>query len=163
MTSREPRDGDRVSRLLLAGLLTTVVDGTFATVQAVFINRSTVTRLWQGVASVLLGSGAFDGGTRTVVIGLLMHVLVAFTWSAVFLFVVMRWSWVRARLDSAAGIVTVAAIYGPLIWVAMSTVVIPALVQRPPSFTSRWLVQLIGHFPFVGLPIVAMSARRARA
>ena len=155
-------DGDRLSRLLLAGLLTTVTDGTFATVQAVFFNNSTFAGLWQGVASVLLGRTAFEGGTRTIVIGLLMHVLVAFTWSAVFLFVVMRWRLVRDALASPHGVVTVAAVYGPLIWVVMSLVVIPLLVQRPPTLTLRWLVQLVGHFPFVGLPIVAMSARGAR-
>ena len=85
----------------------------------------------------------------------------AFTWSAVFLFVVLRWPLVRDTLASPYGVVKVAAVYGPLIWVVMSLAVIPVLVQRPPNLTLRWLVQLVGHFPFVGLPIVAMSARRA--
>jgi hypothetical protein len=34
--------------------------------------HSTVTRLWRGVASTLLGR-AFDGGTRTALIGVLMR------------------------------------------------------------------------------------------
>jgi hypothetical protein len=33
--------------------------------------------------------------------------------------------------------------------------VIPMLVQRAPAITFRWWVQLIGHIPFVGFPIVA--------
>ena len=37
----------------------------------------------------------------------------------------------------------------------MSLVVIPLLVRRPPTIGFRWWVQLVGHFPFVGLPIVA--------
>ena len=40
----------------------------------------------------------------------------------------------------------------------MSLVVIPLLVHRPPSITFRWWVQLIGHAPFVGLPIAAVAA-----
>lgn len=147
------------SRLLRAGLLTGVVDGLFASVQSL-LNGSTLTRLWQGVASVLLGKAAYTGGTRTALIGLLMHFAVAFTWSAVFLLLYSRSAWLRRVLDSRVGLVKVAAVYGPLIWVIMSCAVIPLLLQRPPNITPRWWVQLIGHFPFVGLPIVACIAGR---
>ena len=44
-----------LSRLVRAGLLTALTDGTFASVLSVFAYGSTVTRLWQGVASTLLG------------------------------------------------------------------------------------------------------------
>jgi len=67
----------------------------------------------QGVASTLLGRTAFDGGTPVALLGLLMHFGVAFGWSAVFLFVVMRAGWVRGLLASRYGIVKVAALYGP--------------------------------------------------
>ena len=143
-----------MSRLLRAGLLTGVTDGLFSSVLAVAFYHSTVTRLFQGVASTLIGKAALDGGTRTALIGVLMHFGVAFGWSAVFLFLVMRSSWIRSQLASPNGVIKVAAVYGPFIWIVMSLVVIPLLVHRPPAFTLRWLVQLIGHFPFVGLPIV---------
>jgi uncharacterized membrane protein YagU involved in acid resistance len=147
------------SRLLRAGLLTGVVDGLFATVQSL-IAGSTVTRLWQGVASVLLGKSAFAGGTRTALIGVLMHFAVAFAWSAVFLLLVSRSASLRRVLASRGGIIKVALVYGPLIWVVMSCAVIPLLTHRPPNITLRWWVQLLGHFPFVGLPIVASIAYR---
>ena len=145
----------RSSRLVRAGLLTAVTDGLFSSVLVVAAYGSTVTRLWQGVASVLLGPGAFDGGLRTVLVGLAMHVGVAFFWSAVFLFVGQRLGWVRRVLESPHGVVKVAALYGPFVWAVMSLVVIPVLVRRPPAINFRWWVQLLGHFPFVGLPIVA--------
>jgi hypothetical protein len=144
---------DPLPRLLQAGLLTGVVDGLFATVQSL-LQGSTVTRLWQGVASVLLGKAAFDGGTTTALIGILMHFGVAFAWSAVFLLLASRSAGIRRVLASPNGVLKVAAVYGPLIWMVMSLVVIPLLVHRPPSVPPRWWVQLIGHFPFVGLPIV---------
>ena len=150
---------DSLSRLLRAGLLTAIIDGLFSSVLVVAFYHSTVTRLWQGVASTLIGKTAFDGGTRTALIGVLMHIGVAFGWSAVFLFIVMRWSWIRRLLASPNGILKVAALYGPFIWLAMSLVVIPLLLHRPPAINGRWLVQLIGHFPFVGLPIVASIGR----
>jgi hypothetical protein len=51
-------------------------------------------------------------------------------------------------------------VYGPFIWLVMSLVVIPLLLHRPPAISIRWWVQLLGHFPFVGLPIVACANRR---
>ena len=65
----------------------------------------------------------------------------------------------RRVLASPWGVVKVAAVYGPFIWMVMSLLVIPVLVHRPPSVSLRWLYQLIGHFPFVGLPLAAMGAR----
>jgi len=147
------------SRLLRAGLLTAIVDGLFASVQSL-INGSTLTRLWQGVASVLLGKSAFDGGTRTALIGVLMHFGVAFAWSAIFLLLVSRWAWLRRVLGARGDVVTVALVYGPLIWVLMSCAFIPLLLHGAPNITPRWWVQLLGHFPFVGLPIVVCIAHR---
>lgn len=149
---------EKMSRLVRAGLLTGVTDGLFATVQSAVTPGSTVMRLWQGVASVVLGKLAYDGGVPTALLGVLMHFCVAFGWSAVFLFVVMRSSWVRRAVSSPSGVVGIAALYGPFIWLVMSLVVIPVLLHRPPRITSRWWIQLVGHFPFVGLPIVASIA-----
>jgi hypothetical protein len=156
---RLPGSDSYAARWLRAGLLTALIDGTFSSVLSVFFYHSTVARLFQGVASTLLGKAALDGGTPTALIGVAMHFGVAFGWSAVFLFVVSRWRWVRALLASEFGILKVAALYGPFIWLVMSLAVIPLLLHRPPALTVRWVVQLIGHFPFVGLPIVWASCR----
>ena len=144
-------------RLLTAGLLTAISDGTFSSVLSVAAYGSTVTRLFQGVASTLLGPAAFEGGTRTAALGVAMHVGVAFGWSAVFLFLVLRWPWARALLASPFGLLKVALLYGPLIWIVMSASVIPLLVHRPPTIGLRWWVQFFGHIPFVGFPIAASS------
>ncbi|MEP7344465.1 MAG: hypothetical protein ABI877_04335 [Gemmatimonadaceae bacterium] len=154
-----PLSRDHLSRLVRAGLLTAVSDGLFSSVLSVVFYGSTVTRLFQGVAAALLGPDALNGGTRTALIGLLMHVGVAFGWSAVFLFVIMRSTWVRSLLISPSGVIKVAALYGPFIWMVMSLAVIPALMHRPPAITIRWWIQLIGHIPFVAIPIVASIGR----
>lgn len=158
----DPRDSPSVirnplSRFLRAGLLTGITDGLFACVLSVVFYDSTVTRLFQNVASTLLGPESFEGGTRTALIGVLMHFGVAFFWSAVFLLLAQRSASIRRVLASRHGAVKIAAWYGPLIWMVMSLVVIPLLVRRPPTISVRWLVQWIGHFPFVGLPIVAST------
>lgn len=154
---------DAAPRLARAGLLTGLTDGLFSSILSVAFYHSTVTRLFQGVASTLLGEAALRGGTTTALVGLAMHVGVAFGWSALFLLAYERSAALRARVAARGGVVRVAAVYGPLVWLVMSLVVIPLLVHRPPTITARWWVQLIGHFPFVGLPIVWAIARRGRA
>jgi len=148
-----------LTRLLRAGVTTAISDGLFASVLSVFFFGSTISRLWQGVASTLIGPAAFTGGARTVALGMAMHVGVAFGWSAVFIFLVLRWPRVQAILASPYGVFKVAAVYGAAIWLVMSLAVIPILLHRPPALTIRWLVQLVGHFPFVGLPIVTLGSR----
>jgi uncharacterized membrane protein YagU involved in acid resistance len=150
-----------LGRAVGAGLLTGVIDGLFSSVLSVAFYGSTVTRLFQGVASTLLGQGAFAGGSRTAAIGVLMHFGVALGWSAVFVGILARSSWVRRALGSPTGVLTIAALYGPFIWMVMSLVVMPLLLQRPPAITARWWVQFFGHIVFVGLPIVWVAGKGA--
>ena len=152
---------DNLARLVRAGLLTGITDGLFSSVLSVAFYDSTVTRLFQNVASVLLGKEALEGGTTTALIGVLMHFGVAFGWSAIFLLLVTRSARLRRVLESPLGAFKVASVYGPFIWLVMSLVVIPLLLKRPPTINVRWLVQLIGHIPFVGLPIAASFRRGA--
>jgi hypothetical protein len=148
-----------IRRLLRAGITTGIVDGLFSGILAQFFYGSTAVRLFQGVAATLLGNGALEGGIRTAAIGLAMHFGVAFGWSTVFLALFAASSGLRAVLSKPGGVVKAAAVFGPAVWMTMSLVVIPWLVHRPPTINSRWFVQLVGHFPFVGLPIVGTIAR----
>ena len=151
-----------LSRLARAGFLTGVTDGLFSSVLSVAFYHSTVTRLFQGVASVLLGPEALTGGTRTAAIGLLMHFGVAFGWSVVFLLLAMNSARLRTLLERRYGVATAASMYGPFVWMAMSLAIIPWLVRRPPTINIRWWVQFVGHAPFVGLPIAASLAPAVR-
>jgi hypothetical protein len=144
-------------RFIAAGFATAIIDGLFSSVLSVAAYGSTVARLFQGVAATVIGNSAFAGGARTIALGVAMHFAVAFGWSAVFVFIVMRSTWIRRVLASRYGPLWVALVYGPAIWLVMSLLIIPILLQRPPSISFRWLVQLLGHFPFVGLPIVTLA------
>ena len=157
-----PESSDAPSRLVRAGLLTAITDGLFSSVLVAVFYGSTVTRLWQGVASVLLGPRALEGGLHTALIGLAIHLCVAFTWSAVFLFLVMRLPFIRTLLGTRYGVLEVAALYGPFIWMMMSLVIIPQFTHRPPTINYRWWIQFFGHIPFVALPMIAMITRDRR-
>lgn len=150
--ARPVRDG--LIRLARAGALTAIVDFMFSSVLVTVFYHSTFARLWQGVASTLLGPTAIGGGTRATVIGIAVHICVAFTWSAVFLLLWLGSGWLRRLVATPRGWLAVAAVYGPSIWMVMSFIVIPSLTGRPPTVTYRWWVQFLGHIPFVAVPIV---------
>lgn len=146
------------SRLLRTWLTVAVIDALFSSCLSAFFYGSTVARLWQGVAAVPLGPSALQGGTRTVLIGLVLHLGVALTWSAIFLILFSSLSWLRSVTSSVGGVLAVACVYGPLIWMTMSFVVIQYFTHRPPTISFRWWVQFFGHIPFVALPVVASIA-----
>lgn len=156
----DTRDFERpLAGLIRAGITTGSVDGLFSSVLAAFFYGSTATRLFQGVAATLLGNQALEGGAHTAAIGLVMHFGVAFGWATVFVLLAMNSRRLRSAISTWPGAIGVAAVYGPAVWMVMSIVVIPLLVRRPPAITFRWWVQFVGHFPFVGLPIVGSVKR----
>src|SRR5689334_20932412 len=99
-----PPARDALPRWLRAGLTTAIVDGLFSSILSAFFYGSSVRALFQGVASVPLGRQALDGGWTTACLGILMHVGVAFLWSAVFLGLYQGSAWIRERVVSRAGV-----------------------------------------------------------
>jgi hypothetical protein len=141
-------------RLVRAGVLVAIIDGLFATSFGVFVRGVTPTHMWQGVASVPLGRAAIDGGTSMVLAGLALHVIVAFTWSSLLLLAVQRSPRLRAIIDSPYGVLKVASVLGPMIWLVMSLLVIPTMTHRLPAFAPAYFEMLVGHIFFVGVPMV---------
>ena len=148
MTSDPP-----IVRLARAGFLTAIVDFAFSSVLVTLFYHSTFASLWQRVASVPLGPSAVNGGTRTVLIGIALHLCVAFTWSTAFVLLYLGSAWLRRTIETPGGLLAVAAVYGPVIWVMMSFIIIPRFTGRLPTVNFRWWVQFFGHLPFVAVPI----------
>ena len=111
-------------------------------------------RVFQGVASVPFGKGALDGGLATAALGLGLHFCVALFWSAVYLLVTRSSLGMRRLVQTPQGAALFAAVYGPVIWLVMTFVVIPYFVHRPPTFSPIWWVQLVGHPVFVVGPMI---------
>lgn len=149
-SSRESSWG---SVLVRAWLLTGVADGILAIIETLAYHR-TLTHLFQGIASVPFGRGMIDGGPGPVALGVALHFCVALVWSAVFLLLAMRLGWLQSAIQSVTGRIVTAAVYGPCVWIVMSTLVIPFFVHRPVAITERWWIELAGHVVSVGTPIV---------
>jgi len=149
-------------RLIRAGLLTAALDGLFSSMLTAVFYGSTIARLWKGVAAVPFGPAALDAGWVGIGAGLALHVAVAFSWSTLFMMLVLRRARLRQVLGSTSGKALAAAFYGPLVWVVMSLAVIPLFTHRFPPLNVRWWIQFVGHIPFVGLPIAASFANPGR-
>jgi hypothetical protein len=156
-------NGNFLRTWLRAWALITIVDGVFATVYPVVANGKPLGQVWQGVASILLGRGAMQGGGRTIAFGLVMHATVALVWTTLFLALVLVSPPLRRLVATPLGIVAVAAVYGPLIWIVMTKVVISGITGRAVVSTAQWWLQLLFHIPFVALPIVATIGRGLRS
>ena len=150
-----------IARLLRVWLVIALVDFLFATALSTLAYGSTFTRLWQGVASTALGPDRLSGTPLTIA-GIGVHITVALVWSTVFVVAYDNIAALRRMTASPGGVWAVAAVYGPLIWIVMSAVVIRIATGRPPAITYRWWVQIVGHIFFVALPIVATTRQVSR-
>lgn len=140
-------------------LVTAAWDAACASALSRFAYDTSAARLWRRVAATVLGPAALQDGGAGVAAGLGLHLAVALTWSAIFVAAVCAWPALASALRTRDGALAVAAAYGPVIWLAMSLVVIPLATGSPPRFGLRWWVQVFAHIPFVSLPLV-LTARQ---
>ncbi|HET8648998.1 MAG TPA: hypothetical protein VFL95_03070 [Gemmatimonadales bacterium] len=113
-------------------------------------------RIFQSVASGLLGRSSFTGGAATAVLGLALHFLIAISMSVVYYLVARRWEllWKRPLLAGA--------LYGLLLYAIMNYVVLPLSQAAPASKDRLWVVlSIVVHMILIGIPI-ALAARAAR-
>src|SRR5262245_37512641 len=146
-------------------LLAAAVVGTADILYAIFfwvviLQKSTVQRILQSVASGLLGPASFHGGNATAALGLFLHFVVALGWTLVFLVLLLRWPRLRSWISTTRGVVLVGLVYGAIVWLLMDGVVLPLSRARvtPPTIPWFW-IQLAMHPFVVGLPIALILRR----
>jgi uncharacterized membrane protein YagU involved in acid resistance len=139
----------------------TLVVGTLDAIDAIvfFGLRSGVRpiRIFQSIASGLLGRASFQGGLKTAALGLLLHYFIAFG-IVVTYFLVSRRVRMLTRHPVICGLLYGVAAYG-----VMNFIVLPLSKAGPPSLPPPVLVNgLLIHVFGVGLPsaLFATAARR---
>jgi hypothetical protein len=142
-----------IPTIVYGGLAVGVMDAIAATTHAAILGVSPV-RVWQYVASSLLGPASYEGGGRTVAIGLLIHFGIAFGVATGYLILTRL---TPAVLDHP---VLAGFAFGIAAYFAMAYLFVPMTSVRPQPFSWYGLVSgIIIHIFFVGLPI-ALVARR---
>jgi hypothetical protein len=138
--------------ITLAGLLAGALDIT-ATSTLMTLQGMPLERLWQGIASGSLGASAFKGGKKTAALGLFFHFLIALIVAAIYYALSLKLPILTARP------ILCGALYGIAVHVVMSRIVVPLSAAPKREFSAKaFLVQLIIHIGFVGLPIALFIA-----
>jgi hypothetical protein len=140
--------------ILYAGFTVGVLDAIAATVSSA-VRGGTPIRVFQYVASGLLGPSAFERGWATYAFGLLLHFVVAFGASVVFIL-----SGRLVPVISRIPFYISGPIYGVLVYFIMRDVIVPmSLVTRLNYNASAVTIGLIIHILFVGTPIAFINSR----
>lgn len=153
--TRRPRALDTI---LYGGLVVGILDGLFALIFYGLILGAQPLRIFQSVASGLLGKAAFEGGVQTFLLGILLHFVVATCIAAVYYLA----SLILPVLIHRA--VVCGLLYGMIAYLVMNYVVIPLSAASPGRFSLRtFLPAFIAHALLVGLPIALLARRSAKA
>ena len=123
----------------------------------VLLRGSTVPRLLQFIASGLLGPQAFQGGTATAVLGLVLHFFIAFALVGIFFAASRRFSLLRQHAVSSG------IIYGLIVYAVMNLVVLPLSAARPRHSITGDLLQIGIHMFVIGLPTSLLLRRLSGA
>jgi hypothetical protein len=143
-------------------LLLAVVDLLWAVVLSLAYGDAPMTA-FHGVAAVVTAPVWMPALEPTLALGLAVHFGVALAWTTLYIALQRNVGWLRHLSETRRGRLAIAAVAGPLIWAVMSRAVIPTMLGRAASAISgRWVVQLVGHAFFVGMPLVFGVGRPVR-
>jgi hypothetical protein len=141
------------------GLIAGTLDITAACLSAWFRAGVTPARVFQSVAAGLLGSASYNGGTKTALLGLALHFLIATIWTIIFYVASRKLRFLIVRPEVWG------LIYGVVVCAIMNFVVLPLSQfppsRTPPALTGR-LIGLVIIMFFIGLPIALIVRRFSR-
>lgn len=141
--------------IIYGGLIVGVLDFLDATIFSALRGVSPL-RVWQFVASGLIGRASFNGGMKTALLGVLLHFLIAFILASLYYGASLYLPTLLRRA------VLWGLIYGVAVYFVMNYVVLPLSLAPPLRFSlASFLNGIIGHALLVGLPI-ALVARRSQ-
>jgi glucan phosphoethanolaminetransferase (alkaline phosphatase superfamily) len=148
-----------MKNILYGGLAVGVLDGLAAVISSA-LRGVGPTRVFQFVASGLLGRDSFRGGIKTVWLGVLLHFIIAFGVAAIYYLASRKLPILiqRAILCGLCGM-----IYGVMVYFAMQYLVLPfSAVTKGPFSLTGMLQGVIIHMFFVGLPAALVARRSAQ-
>jgi len=143
--------------ILWGGLIAGALDITAAFLTAWFRAGVTPGRVLQFIASGLLGAASFNAGTKTVVLGLALHFLIATVATTVF-YVASRKLLILIERPVMFGL-----LYGIVVYAFMNFVVLPlSRIQPRPMTLTGFSIGLLTIMFCVGLPIALIVRRFSR-
>lgn len=144
--------------VLLGGLVAGTFDISYACTFWAIKRGIHPTRVFQSVASGLLGDASFTGGARTAALGLVLHYFIAMSMAVTY------WLFARKWLDLWRKPWVYGPLYGVLLYGIMNYIVVPLSAANPGSRNLVWVVLSIAvHAFLIGTPIALFARRAGRA
>ena len=142
--------------IFYGGLVVGVLDGLAAIISS-GLRGVTPTQIFQFIASGLLGRNSYNGGFATVLLGILLHFLIAYIFAAFYYRVSLNFP-ILIRQAVVCGV-----IYGIAGYFVMNYLVLPlSLTPKIPFSFTGLLTGVTIHAFCVGLPIALIARRSAQ-
>ena len=149
VTSSSGSLGRALQAILTAGLICGVLDG----LSALAVSGVSWLRLFQYIASGLLGPKSFQGGVNTAFLGISLHFVVALGAATVY-YVASRGLTFMVHQAVLSGV-----LFGIAVQLFMTFIVVPSsAIGRRPFVLRSFIVMMIVHMVVVG-PSIALTVR----
>lgn len=138
--------------LVMSSLLVAILDGLAAVISTYVQLGLGPDRVFQYIASGLMGRSAFSAGLAGAGLGILLHWMIALFWS---------WLFFRLYPKEGAGLtqkMVAGVIIGLSVYLLMKFVVVPLSLVSTASYSVQ-LSQVLIHVFLVGMPISFFAAR----
>ncbi len=144
-----------IQRVIKGGLLAGVIDISYVMVLWVLVlKKTTAMRIWQSIATGLLGKDAFQGGIPTAILGGVLHFSIALTWTVIYWQLYRRSPALRRITRSAGGAFVAGMLFGLCMWLVMDFVVLPlSRATSVPMQSWTFWANLAQHATMVGTAI----------
>jgi hypothetical protein len=153
----ERGSSSQVRSIVSAGLVIAIQGGVDQTTFAVVTQQVTPVTFFQFIASAVLGPAAFAGGYVTVLLGLLIHLVVAFIVAGVFILAASKIALLRRTVFVSA------LLYGAAVAIISGALLPFTAAPKVPVTTLSVVHGLIADAVFIGLPLAMIVWLGARA
>lgn len=138
-------------KIILSGIMIGLLDATAACINAYISLGLLPSRVFQYIASGLMGKTAFETDTIPVILGMAIHFSIAITATYIFYQVYKRYG------PALRPVILFGGVYGIWIWLFMNYVVIPiSLIGTYPSNLNQIVIGLLVHVFVIGIPIALL-------
>jgi uncharacterized membrane protein YagU involved in acid resistance len=140
--------------VMIGGLLAATLDIVYACAFWVIQAEVPPSRIFQSVASGLLGESSFEGGNGTAALGFLLHYLIVLAMALAYYLVARRLPPISRRWPLAG------AGYGLLLYAVMQYIVVPLSRAGGGPQDHLWVtLSIAAHALLVGIPIAFFGSR----
>lgn len=143
-----------IKTILWSGLIAGILDSIAGVIVYYIYFDLNPLQVLQFIASGIYGPEAIDGGIGMIIIGTLLHFLIAYV-VAIIYFILFSNITLLEKNKVLSGL-----LYGFGIWLVMNMFVLPASnIPKAPFDTGLAIVGIIWHMVLVGLPIALITSK----